>query len=126
MAWSWCYLEKNETPDSQLLREVKEEVGLEVKIISNSPKIKITDNSLCNCPIPFHADLHFVGSHIHYAQYYVCTPISSNFTIKPLKAEIIKYKWFSKSEIQKNCGIEAKSKAIITEAFKIYEKFSKK
>jgi ADP-ribose pyrophosphatase YjhB (NUDIX family) len=114
------HIDKNETPDSQLLREMKEELAIDVEILSRNLDAKITDNVIRVCPIPFHADLHNVGDHNHYAQYYVCVQKDSNQEIKPERSEIKQYDWFTEKEVENDPRVEEKTKIIVLKAFKTY------
>lgn len=115
------HLDKNETPDGQLLKEIKEETGLEVVIISAGHEVVISDHVVRNCPTPFHADLHDVGDHLHYAQYYVCSSKDGSRGIIPEKAEFEDYRWFTEEEVQNHPEIWKTTKSIVKVAFEFYK-----
>lgn len=114
------HLEDGETPDSQLMKEVKEETALNVEVLDAGPKVKISDHVVRNCPTPFHADLHGVGDHLHYAQYYVCTIKDKNTIVTPEKREFEIYKWFTEEEVANHHEIWNTTKSIVKAAFKFY------
>lgn len=120
------HIEENETPDENLKREFLEEIGVEINILSAGPKFNITDNIIEQSPIPFNADTHKVKDHIHYAQYYICTPKTNNFVIKPDESEIKILQWFSKDEVLNNVEINQYNKNNILYAFEVYKKLVKR
>lgn len=101
----WLYpgghVEKNENPDETLLREVKEETGLEVEIISNK------DDSLSDCKTDIHS-LHLpyaflcelVGDHYHNDLIYKCK-IKKNCKLRYNKNESGGIGFFNINEIEK-------------------------
>lgn len=89
------HIEKDETPDEALRREIKEELGIEINFL-NYPKLKIGNNN--EFALPFHVNLHPIKEgHSHYCLFYLCVPKSGNIKIN--KSEISDYKWFSKEEL---------------------------
>ncbi len=62
------HIEKNETPDDTLLREIKEEVGIGVEIL-NHTNFPIEGNTKKNLAIPFYVNVHSVKDHDHFCLY---------------------------------------------------------
>ena len=87
------HIEKNETPDEALLREIKQELGLVIKIL-NIQKISPEGNIIENLAVPFYCNTHNIGDHIHYCSFYVCELLTNK--INPQKSEIKNFEWFSR------------------------------
>lgn len=116
------HIDPDTTPDEQMVKEAKEEVGLDIEILSLSPEIKISDSALRSTALPFYADVHNVGDHNHYAQYYICVPHDPLQEIIPDDREVKKYNWFTESEIEINQEIKKTTKAIVRAGFAVYRK----
>lgn len=89
------HVEKNETPDDAVIREVKEETGLEFLPGDYGP-IEYSSDTIKRLALPFHANLHSVGSHNHYCLYYLGHVDSDEVT---LSAESKDSNWFNVKEI---------------------------
>lgn len=101
----WLYpgghIEENENPDEALLREVEEETGLEVEIISNK------DDSISDCKadvfslhIPYAFLCELVGDHYHNDLIYKCR-IKKNSELKFNRDESSDIGFFNINEIKK-------------------------
>ncbi|MBI2659918.1 NUDIX domain-containing protein [Candidatus Woesearchaeota archaeon] len=114
------HIDKNETPDEALLREIKEETNLEVRILSKN-KMSLDGNVKKNLAVPFHANVHSVGDHDHCCFFYLCKSLNS----KKLKInnELDDFKWISKKEL-KSKGIPADVGNIGLKAFGLYERLT--
>ncbi|MCD4705746.1 NUDIX domain-containing protein [bacterium] len=79
----WLYpgghVEKNENPDETLIREVKEETGLDVKIISNKDD-DLSDEKfdVVSLHIPYAVLCELVGDHYHNDLIYLCEIVNEN------------------------------------------------
>lgn len=93
------HIDQNETPDEALLREIKEEVGLDVSVLGTSP-IPLIGNAKKNLALPFHTNVHAAGDHDHYCLFYVCTPLERSAVA--INKEVIAYEWFSKDELHQD------------------------
>lgn len=91
------HIESNETPDDAVLREVKEETGLNFKFLQFSPLAQ-TSGELKKLSIPIHANLHNVGDHNHYCIYFLGTTDSPTFIKNKESKEL---RWFSAKELKK-------------------------
>ena len=69
------HIEKDETPDDALLREIKEEVGIDVEIL-NRTNTPIKGNTKRNLAVPFYVNVHSVKDHDHCCLYYICRAIN--------------------------------------------------
>ncbi len=89
------HIELNETPNEAIIREVKEETGLDLKFLNYGP-VPDTPDIIKELAVPFDANLHSVGSHNHYCMYYACTVDSKEF-IKSAESKDIR--WVDKNDI---------------------------
>jgi len=94
------HIQKNETPDDALLREIKEEVGLDVEILNNN-KFGMIENVKKNLAIPFNVNLHSVGDHDHCCFFYVCKAINGD-ELNINHAELKNFEWLTKEGLNKN------------------------
>lgn len=92
------HIEKNETPDEAVLREAKEEVGLDVEFIS-ADSTPFCGSMKKKLAVPFHVNVHSVGDHDHCCLFYVCKVKSNNVVLA--KREVKGYGWFSEAELEK-------------------------
>ncbi|MCB9802831.1 NUDIX domain-containing protein [Candidatus Nomurabacteria bacterium] len=91
------HIEPNESPDQAVIREVKEEAGLDLKLLQYSDmEIEKGPDELEKLALPFHANIHNVGDHDHYCLFYLGTVEDDNFT-KNLESRDIR--WFNKEEL---------------------------
>lgn len=90
------HIEKNETPDEAVLREAKEEVGLDIEILSDDP-IAFSGNMKKQLAVPFHVNVHSVGDHDHCCLFYLCRAKSDKISISA--RELKDFHWFSKQEL---------------------------
>lgn len=112
------HIDKDETPDDALLREIKEEVGLNVEIIGKSP-VPLIGNAKKNLALPIHTNVHSVGDHDHYCLFYVCKLLdTANVEIK--KDELLNFHWFTKEELMQE-RVPLDVRHIALHAFEIYE-----
>lgn len=116
------HIDKDETPDEALLREIKEETNLNVRILSRNG-ISSQGNVKKNLAVPFHANLHSVGNHDHCCFFYLCKSLNS----KKLKInnELDGFRWYSKNELEGK-EIPADVRNIGMKAFEIFEKMNPK
>ena len=89
------HIEKNESTDDALKREIMEETNLKVKIISLPDSL--TDKKLNSLSVPFHVNVHNVGDHDHCSLYYICEALNPE-EIK-ISKEVWDYKWLTKQEL---------------------------
>ena|SRR3989344_5335987 len=91
------HIEKNETPDDALLREIFEETGLKVRILGGA-NIFSGGNIVKELATPFHVNVHNVGDHDHCSFFYVCEALDEE-KLKANQAEVEDLKWFSMEEL---------------------------
>lgn len=103
------HVEENETLDEAVVREVREETGLNFEFLQYSSLNKEAEELTRNA-VPFHANSHNVGDHDHYCAYYLGTSSSSNFVINHESKAI---KWFSLEDLN---ALENAPKSILNMA----------
>lgn len=116
------HIELDENPDEALIREFKEETGIEVEVL-NKNDLPIEGEVKFNLATPFYVNVHSVGDHDHACFYYVCKVLSlDNFQIN--KKELKNIAWFSGEDLDQNkIPRDVKSQAL--RAFKIYQSLEK-
>lgn len=90
------HIDSDETPDRAILREVKEETGLNFKFLQFSD-IAQSPEEIEKLAIPFHANLHNVGDHDHYCSFYLGTVENEEFIKNKESKEL---KWFTAKQIE--------------------------
>ncbi len=91
------HIDENETPDQAVVREVKEETGLDFKPSDYGP-IDYTSDIIERNAVPFHANVHSVGDHDHYVSLYMGTVDSEKLEISPESKDA---RWFTIEEIDR-------------------------
>lgn len=112
------HIEKNETFDEAMKREIKEETNLDIEFLNKS-EIPEDGNVKETLAIPFYVNVHSVGDHDHCSLFYVCRALNPN-KLK-INKELNDFKWFSKKELnQDHIPKDVQNQA--KKAFEIYEK----
>ncbi|MBU1111767.1 MAG: NUDIX domain-containing protein [archaeon] len=93
------HIDENETPNQALLREIKEEIGIDVEILNKS-NIPAEGNIKCNLATPFYVNVHSVGDHDHCCLFYVCKAINPE-QLK-INNELKNFEWFAKDDLNKD------------------------
>ena len=110
------HIEENETPDDALLREVKEETGLDIEILNQS-SIPLEGNAKRNLATPFYSNVHSVGDHDHSCFYYIARALNPE-EIR-INKELRDYGWFSRKGLDKDfVPIDVRNQAL--RAFEIF------
>ncbi|HIH15019.1 MAG TPA: NUDIX domain-containing protein [Nanoarchaeota archaeon] len=65
------HIEPNETPDQAVIREVKEEVNLDIELLQYK-RLYTGRNVREECALPFYTNVHSVGDHDHFGLFYLC------------------------------------------------------
>ncbi len=99
------HIELDETPDQAALREVKEEVGLEVVLIPSRkmPTSNNPENEYTELVPPWYSNIHRINdTHKHISLIYFAT--SDSDAVMPEDASDIsnEWKWFTNEELDKN------------------------
>ncbi|MDO8260842.1 MAG: NUDIX domain-containing protein [Candidatus Magasanikbacteria bacterium] len=100
----WLYpgghVEESENPDETLIREVKEETGLDVEIVSNKDNSLANEkNDISSLHIPFAILCELVGDHYHNDLIYLCRIKEGEITVKHNAGESDNIGFFSYDEI---------------------------
>ena len=109
------HIDKNETFDQALHREIKEEIGIDVEIL-NKGDMPLDKNVKYNLATPFYVNLHSVGNHDHCCLYYVCKAVNPE-QLK-INNELKNFKWFTKADLNKK-HILADVKSQCLKAFEV-------
>jgi len=95
------HVEENENPDETLLREVKEETGLEVEIISNKDEsLSNQEKGVLSLHLPYAFLCELVGDHYHNDLIYKCR-IKRSCKLKYNKDESRGIGFFDINEVEK-------------------------
>jgi len=117
------HLREGDVPDERLVQKFKQEAGLDIEILNpTGEKIPELNNTVRNCGIPFHADIHNVGDHNHYGQYYACIVKDPNqeVSISPDEKDLLKYRWLTKEQLLVDKEVFESTKEMIKVGFSIY------
>ncbi|HOZ36979.1 MAG TPA: NUDIX domain-containing protein [bacterium] len=115
------HIDENETPDQALLREIKEEISIDVEILNQSD-MPIDGNIKSNLATPFCVNVHSVGDHDHCCFFYVCKAINPEQL--QINKELKNFKWFTKDDLnKKHVPVDVKNQAL--KAFELYNHLSK-
>lgn len=90
------HIDENEVPNDALLREIKEELNLDIEIVDMGDVPRPT-NVLRHLAPPFHVNVHMAGDHKHCCFYYLCSVKEP--TIKHNKLEVKDFMWFSPKDL---------------------------
>lgn len=117
------HIDENETPDGALLREIREEVGLEVKIL-NQTDVPFEGNIKKHLSIPFYVNVHsYKGDHDHCCFFYLCKALNPE-SLEINSNELKNYRWFSKEELNEEC-IPVDVRNISLKAFELFDSLQK-
>ncbi len=115
------HIEKDETPDEALFREAREEVNLDVEILS---EVNLLPGANCKKVLanPFHVNVHTVKDHDHCCFFYTCKAKNpENFILNKSEAE--DFRWVSKEELSSQ-DISLDVKTIGSRAFEVFKKLT--
>lgn len=90
------HIELDEDPEEALMREVKEESGLDIKIVGEKPKFE--DKGFKSLIAPVYMDIHDINeTHKHIGLVYFATADTDEVVLA--EAEHNDIRWFSKDEL---------------------------
>lgn len=92
------HIDENETPDQALLREIKEEIGIDVEILNQS-NMPLVGKIKSNLATPFYVNVHSVGDHDHCCFFYICKAINPEQLQR--NKELKNFDWFTKDDLNK-------------------------
>ncbi|MCH8519654.1 MAG: NUDIX domain-containing protein [Nanoarchaeota archaeon] len=97
------HIDRDELPIEAALREVKEECGVNIEIISDSNFEKFVDNSY-ETNVGEFCNVHFVNPHHQHIDF-VFIAKAFNTIVKPNKGESKNWFWMSKEEVKEHTQI---------------------
>jgi len=109
------HIEANETPDESIIREIREETGLEAEFVQKEELSKDDqDNIITQLALPFYANVHNVGDHNHACLFYLCRVKDEKVTISH---ESKGFKWVEYDELLSSQDVPSDVKKIGKLAF---------
>jgi 8-oxo-dGTP diphosphatase len=110
------HIERDETPDEAVLREVREETGLDVELVQREEVAGDgCDGILRELALPFYANVHHVGDHDHACLFYLCR--AGNDRVR-ISHEITGHRWVTPGELAEAGDIPEDVKRIGKLAFR--------
>ncbi len=100
--WAPCggKWEIGETPDQALIREWKEELNLDIEVLSAGPVAFSGDSNSTPIKLPFHIDLEREGFSVPHIGFFFYVKIKNDLDDLKLKEnEVLATNWFSKESI---------------------------
>jgi 8-oxo-dGTP diphosphatase len=115
---------KDKTPEDAMIREAREEVGLEIILLMNQEQKEYqTTNEIRECASPFYSNIHSVGNHNHYCQYYICEAPGDQ-SVTENKREISMARWVTEERLG-GSSLNFEKNNIAYLAFKKYKEMKK-
>lgn len=111
------HIEKDETPDAAVRREVAEEVGLRVELVKGSASKGPGEIEVL--AVPFYVNLHSVGDHHHVGFFYLCTTPDSRVQLNAEESDA--YRWLSAGELASSPLLTGDIRKIAQLAFERYD-----
>ncbi len=94
------HMEEDETPDQAVIREWKEELGLDVCVLPAIESFFKGDSNATPVPMPFYIDLEREGFQVpHLGFYFYVKLLDENQVINIQESELYDAKWFSKEDL---------------------------
>lgn len=94
------HIDPDEIPDDAMMREAREEMGLDIELIGECG-IPQVGNMSRKCKLPFHVSIHNVGDHDHCCFFYVCKAINADKAMMN-EEEVKNYGWFSREDLHQS------------------------
>ena len=113
------HIEKDETPDETLIREIKEETRLEIETLNRNDVPK-EDNIIEQLAVPFYVNVHNVGDHNHCCFFYLCIPKNPE-DILINKSEVNDFKWLTAEELKQDYVLNAIRNTAMKAFYKLKE-----
>jgi 8-oxo-dGTP pyrophosphatase MutT (NUDIX family) len=112
------HVDPSEIPDDAMIREAKEEAGLNVRVLHYPYSFKGLDE-VSKLGVPFYANKHSVGDHEHACYFYVCVSGSRDITLDG--REVSDLGWFGEEGASARYGNKSPDKkGLVRLAFKTY------
>lgn len=118
------HLEVDETPDDALVREMKEELNLDVEILNRNdiPKAKGRSDIRRQLALPFYSNLHTVGDHEHFCLFYLVIPKNAE-QLEVNKDELDEAEWFTAKQLEQE-RIPEDTKNIALKALELHKQLT--
>jgi 8-oxo-dGTP diphosphatase len=112
------HINRDETPDDALAREIKEETNLDIEIF-NPHALALEGNIKTNLATPFSVNVHTVGDHDHCCFFYACKALNA----KQLKTngEVLGHMWVTRKELSQE-KIPEDVRNLALKAFDLFDK----
>ena len=107
------HIDENELPCSAAAREVLEETGISVQVLSSVRPLELSDKTAMELPLPLRiisCDVEGTGQHNHIDLLYLCCAINTD--ISPQETEVDGIDWFSPEDAMKMDTFEDIAKSI--------------
>ena len=112
------HINRDETPDDALRREIKEETNLDIEIFSHNA-LPLEGNIKANLSTPFSVNVHNVMDHDHCCFFYACKALNPD-ELKT-NGEVKGHMWVSKEELNRK-EIPKDVRNLAMKAFRLFEK----
>src|SRR3989344_4844314 len=97
------HIEKDETPDDAVLREIREEVSVSVRLVQKEHAL--AHGEIKALATPFYVNLHSVGDHNHVGFYYLCAILHGALGDVQINDEVTEFRCLTLDEIQNDSAI---------------------
>jgi 8-oxo-dGTP pyrophosphatase MutT (NUDIX family) len=114
------HIEPNEDPCEAAIREVKEEVGLGIKLYENSKLSHLNTNQWKSLPNPTHVCRHNITEIHEHVVFIYYAESKTNKIIIPKTEKETECKWFSLEDLNKDTEIKDEIKHMAKEALIIF------
>ncbi len=112
------HIEKDETPDDALRREIREEVGLAIRFLE-VPRLRPLDAVRKFLATPLFVNVHTVGDHDHCGFFYLCEPADD--TEVERNGETLGHLWIAEEELDADPRIHDEVRELARYAFRRYD-----
>jgi 8-oxo-dGTP pyrophosphatase MutT (NUDIX family) len=115
------HIDRDETPDAAVRRELKEEVGIDVELVQ-TPSITTAGSVREELATPFYVNVHDVGDHDHCCFFYLCTTKTRELDMAP--REVRGARWLSRDEVGELDAMLNDTRMIVDAAFDAWQDVS--
>jgi len=95
------HLEENELPNEAVVREIKEELDLDVEIVPAYPSAFAGDSNATIIPMPFHMDVETEGFDVpHLGTFFYVKRVNPEQAMKHQADELHNFGWFGLEDLE--------------------------